>query len=175
MFQWYYVHEDIYCIDLFYTLYGRSNHNANKKYEELIKKLGTLAEDMVAPNVNFIAKKYFNCSQCLDFMVRRWRTMPEDPGKGKEFDLLALYEDTIILVEAKHNPRPEYSVEFIEFINKKEFIKYFPEYENKKLIPIFASFYIPDNVVIKLSKNKIYAMATKEDTMDIINFDDVNT
>jgi len=76
-------------------------------------------------------------------------------------------------VEAKHNPRPEYAVDFINFINSKEFFAYFPEYKEKKLIPVFASFYIPENVLKKLSKNNIYGMGTGDDTMDILNFDDV--
>jgi hypothetical protein len=59
--------------------------------------------------------------------------------------------------------------EFIDFIKSGEFFEYFPEYKGKELIPIFASFHIPDNVLKKLSKNKIYAMGIKEDTMDILN------
>ena len=44
-----------------------------------------------------------------------------------------------------------------------------PEYNGKELVPVFASFYIPENVLVDLSKRKIYGMAMKEDTMDILN------
>jgi len=49
-----------------------------------------------------------------------------------------------------------------------EFFSYFPEYKGMKLIPVFSSLYLSDSVVTYLSKNKIYAMAMKGDTMDIL-------
>ena len=48
---------------------------------------------------------------------------------------------------------------------------YFTEYKKKKLIPIFASLYLSEDIVKYLSKNKIYAMAMKDDIMDILNPD----
>ncbi len=38
-------------------------------------------------------------------------------------------------------------------------------------MPVFASLYMGDDIVSYLTKNKIYAMAIKEDTMDILNFE----
>jgi hypothetical protein len=54
-----------------------------------------------------------------------------------------------------------------------EFFDYFPEYNGYELIPIFSTLYFPDEAIKYLSRNKIYAMGIKEDTMDILNFDDV--
>ncbi|MBI3593100.1 MAG: hypothetical protein HY099_06445, partial [Nitrospirae bacterium] len=54
-----------------------------------------------------------------------------------------------------------------------EFYDYFPEYKGKKLIPIFASLYLQDDVVKYLTKNGIYAMAIKEDTMDLLNYENI--
>ncbi len=63
-----------------------------------------------------------------------------------------------------------------EFKEKmKRFREFFPEYKDKKLIPIFASLSIDDNFVNMLSKEGIYAMTYREwDYMDILNFDKVN-
>ena len=38
---------------------------------------------------------------------------------------------------------------------------------------MFASLYLPDEVIAYLTKNSIYAMAIKEDMMDLINFESV--
>ncbi|MEQ8170728.1 MAG: hypothetical protein ABRQ38_17710 [Candidatus Eremiobacterota bacterium] len=142
----------------------------NNQWEKLVKKLGTLVEDMIIPNIEFIAEKHFNLKNG-DIFTRVKKYNPIDKAKQREFDAIALYPDKIILVEAKSNPRPEEAKEFISFIKSGEFFEYFPEYAGKELIPVLASFHIPLNVLKKLSKNKIYAMGIKEDTMDILNPD----
>ena len=152
----------------FKTYTQLSFERMNKKWEEAVKKFGTLVEDMVIPNIEFIAEKHFNLKNGRIY-TRTKVYNPEDNSSQREFDVIALYPEKIVLVEAKSNPRPEEAKEFIEFIKSREFFEYFPEYKGKELIPIFASFHIPDNVLKKLSKNKIYAMGIKEDTMDILN------
>ncbi len=140
----------------------------NNQWERMAKKMGTLVEDIVIPNIEFIAEKYFNL-KTGDIFTRIKKYNPVDKSEQREFDVIAIYTDKIILVEAKSNPKSEEAKEFIDLIKGGEFFKYFPEYAEKKLIPIFASFHIPENVLKKLSKNKIYAMGIKEDTMDILN------
>jgi hypothetical protein len=144
----------------------------NQKFEKLTKMMGTMVEDIVIPNVDFIAEKYFN--------LKYGRILPrakgidnKDPKYNKEFDTLAVYQDKVIWVSAKLTAKPEYAKEFYEEVRDKELFKYFPDYESKEIIPIFASFHIPENVLIYLTDHKIYAMASKEDTMDILNFEDV--
>jgi len=143
----------------------------SKKWEELVKKHGTLVEDMVVPNIKHIGEKYFNCKEidCESFAIRFEKKHSKISGNKKEFDVIAVYPDKVIVNETKSNPKPESAVDFIDFIKSGEFFNYFPEYGGKELIPIFASFNIPENVLKKLSKNNIYAMGIKEDTMDILN------
>ena len=43
------------------------------------------------------------------------------------------------------------------------------------LVPVFAALYLPDEAIAYLTKNGIYAMAIKDDMMDLMNFDDVTT
>jgi len=45
----------------------------------------------------------------------------------------------------------------------------FPEYKDKRLIPVFSSLYIPDSVVKQFTRNKICVMALREETMDLLN------
>ncbi|MEQ8189553.1 MAG: hypothetical protein ABRQ39_16405 [Candidatus Eremiobacterota bacterium] len=142
----------------------------NKKWEDVIKKLGTLVEDMVIPNIEFIAEKYFMLKN-VRIYTRTKIYNPVNDAEQREFDVIAVYSDRIILVEAKSNPRPDEARDFIDLIKSKEFFKYFPEYTGRELIPVFASFHIPGNVLKQLTKHKIFAMGIKEDTMDILNLE----
>jgi DNA repair exonuclease SbcCD ATPase subunit len=144
---------------------------AFKQWGEIANKMGTLAEDFVAPCVREIAQKYFGCRDEEDFMVRRFKRKAKDKDKRREFDIIAVYNTVVIIVEVKSTPRVSYIEDFIAVL--KELYEYFPEYKGKRLIPVFASLYLPDEVIAYLTKNGIYAMAIKEDMMDLINFEGV--
>jgi hypothetical protein len=143
----------------------------NKKWGEVTNKLGTFAEDMVAPNIKGVAKKYFGCEDFDFFAVRIKKRHSKDKTKRREFDCIAVCDEIVILNETKSNPKIEYINDFIEVL--KEFYDYFPEYRDKKLIPIFASMYLSDDLVRYLTKNGIYAMAMKEDIMDLLNYEEL--
>jgi len=83
----------------------------------------------------------------------------------KNGDVKFLFINTQATAERK----TEYVKEFIDFLKSGELFEYFPEYSEKKIIPIFASLFIPEDVIRYLTKNKIYAMALKGDIMDIVN------
>lgn len=123
------------------------------------------------PNIPEIARNYFDCEEFDDFMIRRTKKNTKDKSRRREFDVIAICADKVILNETKSTPRKSYLDDYIEFIKEKEFYDYFPEYKNKKLIPIFSSLYLTEDIVNYLSRNKIYAMATKDDIMDILNPD----
>lgn len=143
----------------------------NKRWGEIANKMGTLVEDMVAPNIKGIAKRYFGCEEFEDFMIRRQKRHSKDRTKRREFDIIAVCDESVIINETKSTPRINYIDDFI--MTLKEFFDYFPEYKGKKVIPIFASLYLGDDVIAYLTKNNIYAMAIKEDTMDLLNFEDI--
>src|SRR3990170_3732993 len=141
--------------------------NMNKKWGEIVNKMGTLVEDIVAPNIPRIAREYFKCEDMEFFGLRVTKRNSKDKSKSREFDIIAVCGDTVIINETKSSPRVDYINEFLEIL--KEVCEYFPEYESKKIIPIFSSLYIPENVVTYLTKVKLYAMAMKDDVMDLLN------
>ena len=143
----------------------------NRSHGELINRLGTLAEDMVVPGIPGIARQYFGVPQ-LDFLtVRARKKSLSDPSRTREFDGLAVSENCFFLNETKSNPKPEYAREFVESL--AEIGDFFPEYAQKKFVPIFSSLYIPDDVVKYLSRHGVYAMGMKDDAMDLLNFEEV--
>ena len=144
---------------------------AFEQWGNLANRIGTLAEDVVAPCVRSIAEKYFGCRDEDDFMVRRFKRKPKDRGSRREFDVIAVYDDAVVIADVKSTPRAQYIDDFVNVL--KEFYDYFPEYKGKKLVPIFASLYLPDEVIAALTRNAIYAMATREDMMDLMNYEAV--
>jgi len=111
-------------------------------------KMGTLVENMMAPSIPGIAKAYFGDSDFDSFAVRVQKKRAGRPGEKREFDMIAVSEKNFYVNETKSSPRPEY-------------------------VSIFSSLYIPDNVVMHLTRHGIYAMGLKEDSMELLNFDQV--
>jgi len=139
----------------------------NKKWGELANKWGTIVEDLVLPNITTVAETYFGCKEedCEDFMFRR-----KKKAKGKErkeFDIVAVYPDKVVLNETKATASQDYIDKFLKDITV--FFDYFPDLKEKELIPVFASLYIPEDRVKYLTRHKVYAMAMKDDVMDILN------
>ena len=75
--------------------------------------------------------------------------------------------------ETKATARPEYAKEFVEFLERGEFYEYFPEYRGRSIIPVFSSLYIPEDLVAYLTRHGIYAVATGEETMQVLNLKEV--
>ncbi|MCL0038527.1 hypothetical protein M1N10_05910, partial [Thermodesulfovibrionales bacterium] len=157
--------------------WARDRMELNKKWGELAVKMGTIVEDIVAPNIPRIAKEYFGCADIDHFAIRVLKRHPTDKSKRREFDVIAVCSDSdkVIFNETKSTIRPEDIRGLIRFLKSGEFFDYFPEYQGKKLIPIFSSLHISSNTVKTLSKNRIYAMVMGDETMTIINFEAVSS
>ncbi len=146
----------------------RDRREWNKRWGELANRLGTVVEDIVAPNISRIAQDYFGLLEIEDFMVRRKVRHKRDRARRREFDVIAVGEDWVIINETKATPRIEYIHDFVKALEEIE--DYLPEYRGKRIIPIFASLYMGEDVVNYLTRHRIYAMAMGDETMDLLNF-----
>jgi len=150
----------------------RDRKKMNKKWGDLANKMGTLVEDFAIPNIPGIAEKYFNIKE-FDFLAARIKKRnTKDRSIEKEFDVIAVSEKYIIVNETK----PKFYMSFVKDFQETlaQIFDYFPEYSSKKIIPIFCSLYIASNDAAYLSKNKIFAMCMKDDTMELMNFDEIS-
>jgi len=138
----------------------------NRQWGDLANKMGTIVEDIVAPGLKGVARKYFNIDEFDSFSVRN-RRRNKDRTMIREFDVIAETDTLFFVVETKATPRTEYITDFIKLI--PELPQWFPAIQGKILIPVFASLNLPDETVRYLTKNKIIAMATRDDGMDIYN------
>jgi len=139
---------------------------------KLTRKMGTLVEDMVAPNMRSVAGKYFGGGDFDFFAVRLWKKNAEDPGLRREFDVIAVSAEHFFINETKSKLRPEDVGDFADLL--EDIGSWFPQSAGKRVVPIFSSLYVPENVRKYLTRKKIYAMGLREGTMELLNFEEIS-
>ena len=72
-------------------------------------------------------------------MARRQVRNKRDRSKRREFDVIVVTTDKVIINETKSVPRLDCIDQFITVLG--QVMDYFPEYKGKTIIPIFASLY----------------------------------
>jgi len=146
-----------------------SHKNMNRQWAELAKKMGTLDEDLVSPAVRPMIRQCFKC----DPIKRSIRELVRKDGDSFEVDVLAVCEDKVFMIEVRATPRVNYVDEILEKVPL--FKKFYPEYQDKEVIPIFASIIFPEHILQYAARKGLYVMAYKEwEYMDIINFNEVS-
>ena len=145
----------------------RQSREMNKRWGDLANRLGTVVEDIVVPNVSGILARYFNTEEPDLLMVRPRKKHSHDPVRRREFDVIAITAETVFVNETKSKVKGEDITTFAE--SYREVLEYFPEYGNRKVIPLMSSLYLSDEIVDQLTAHGIFAMAMSGDTMDLLN------
>ncbi|NOY07587.1 MAG: hypothetical protein GXP33_01955 [Spirochaetes bacterium] len=146
----------------------QDRRDMNKKWGDLANKMGTLIEDIVFPATAPVIRKYFK-EEPYDMYIRR---KVRRGDKSAEFDVIAVTEKKVYLVDVKSNPTVRDINDFNRVI--EIFREMASEYRDKELVPIFASVYLPESLVNLCTKEGFYAMSYREwDYMDILNFKEV--
>ncbi len=139
----------------------------NKKWGDLANKMGTIVEDILAPNLRRIAREHFKFSEITYFAIRCERARHDDLSVKCEFDAVVAGPEAVILGEARSTPRLEDPDKFAE--KGADFFSFFPELSGRRLILVFGSWSIPDGVVAGLTARGIYAMQMGDETMELVN------
>lgn len=147
----------------------RANREMNKRWGEIANKLGTIVEDIVYPNIARLAIKHFSAAQLEFIGARIKRRHSIRHGELREFDVIAAWEGSLLLVEAKASLRPEYFQAFAAFVREERVFEYFTEYAGRRVIPVFAALAIPASDVAFLTRERIYALGMGDDTMELLN------
>ena len=145
----------------------RQSREANRRWGELANRLGTIVEDIVAPNIPGIMARYFGVAEPDLLLVRPRKRHPLDLERRREFDVIAVAGNTVFLNETKSRLRQQDIVAFAE--NHREIVEYFPEYANHTIVPIMSSLYLTVDLVALLTRHGIYALAMSNDTMELLN------
>ncbi|MGC9450967.1 MAG: hypothetical protein ACP5I4_05915 [Oceanipulchritudo sp.] len=137
-----------------------------KAWGDLANKMGTVVEDIVAPNIPRLALEEFDFDEVEDFAVRPRRTSRRGARRQTEFDVVCSGPGKVIFVEVK-------STSDLEKIKAtagrmREFFDFFPEYEGKELIGAFASWSIDAKLLSAISEAGLYGIAMGDETMKIV-------
>ena len=143
----------------------------NKQWGELANRLGTIAEDIAAPNVRTMAAEHFGCKEIDSYSVRVMRRSQKDRKRLTEFDVVITCDNYLFINETKSNPQMGYVDDFVKKL--QDVFDFLPEYKGKTVVPIFSSLYLSEPIVQKLTEEKIYAMALGGETMELLNYEEV--
>ncbi len=141
----------------------------NQRWGELANRLGTLAEDIAAPNLPTVAATYFQCEQFDTFDLRASRRNVKDPTVVAVFDVVLSCQQMLFICEVKSTAKKEYVDMFREQLSNM--FDYFPNHQGKTVIPIMAALHMHESVLNYLTKHRIYAMAMGGETMHLMNYD----
>ena len=140
----------------------------NKKWGELSNKLGTMAEDLVAPSVPRILRETVGCpAGPIDSGVRMRRHSVIDWGRTQEFDVVATCGEYALINETKSALQPGDIAQFAELLtNVREF---FPEFADKKVIGAIGSLYVNPSLVTHGERAGLIVLGFSDDAMQVLN------
>ena len=142
-----------------------SKRQWNKQWGELSNKLGTIVEDIIFPASRPVIESVFG----VKVQQIATRVFRQQGNLRAEFDVVAVSERQVFLIEVKSTPRFDYLTDFVES-RISVFRQLFPEYASLDLVPIFASLSIPEDVVRAATNRRVFATAYREwEYMDILN------
>jgi hypothetical protein len=144
----------------------------NRKWGELANKMGTLAEDIVAPGFPYLIERSFGIS-VEDIAVRRRIKDPD--GNSWEFDVVARAGDYFFVVDIKSSyNRTEYLDYFQNTLLSKAH-ELLPEFKMKKyrLLGCIAAFRLESSIIKKASDMGILAISMGGNYLDFLNFEEV--
>lgn len=144
----------------------RDRKAMHKAWGDLANKLGTIIEDIVAPNILWIAVEDFGFSTIDDFLIRPQRRSRRGADRRVEFDVVCTGPERIIVAEAKSTATESGVERFGERV--KDFFDFYPEYEGRELVKVFASSSFSPGVCELVSSKGFFGMAMGEGTMQIV-------
>ncbi len=142
----------------------RENIKMNQRMGQLANKLGVVTESLVYPSIRRIIREWFDL-EAETIMVGVERQLKD--GSFKEFDVLAIAEEYAFWVSTKTTLRNQYVNEFVKEI--PDFRKFFPEYQDKKLIGILAALVINKAQLRYAERKGFLVIGIGEEIMEVKN------
>jgi hypothetical protein len=148
----------------------RERQRMNRQWGDLANRLGTLVEDIVAPNLPRVASELFSCTVPDLFAVRVVRRFG---GETREYDALVVCPDVVLINETKSRLLNTHVDAIIEKL--AELPRVYPEYANRRAVGILASLYPEQGVIRLATREGVLVMGMGDETMQILNPDAVKT
>jgi hypothetical protein len=140
-----------------------------REWGELSRRLGTMAEDLVAPSIPRIVRTVLGCPEksIESIAVRVKRRSSIDHSHMREFDVAVACGEYLLVNETKTRLTPEHVSEFAALLPRVR--EYFPEYAEKRVIGALASLYVDESLVRHGERQGLIILGFGEDLMDVLN------
>jgi hypothetical protein len=142
----------------------RERRSMNKQWGDLANRLGTLVEDIVAPNLPRVAAELFSCPVADLFGVRVVRRFG---GETREYDALLVCPEVVLVNETKSRLTDAHVEGILERL--AEIPRVFPEYADRRAVGILASLYPDASVVRCATRRGVLVMGMGDETMHVLN------
>ncbi|NJN84067.1 MAG: hypothetical protein HC802_18540 [Caldilineaceae bacterium] len=139
-----------------------------RQWGELSNKLGTMAEDLVAPSVGRILRETVGCpDDRIDMSAVRVRRFNPQTNVQREFDVVATCGDVLLINETKSRLGPEQISDFARRLPEAR--GFFPEYADRALIGAIASLYVDASLVQHGERLGLIVLGFGDDVMQVLN------
>jgi hypothetical protein len=140
-----------------------------RAWGELSNRLGTMAEDLVAPSVPRILSTVIGCPEDrIDSVaVRVFRRSSVDPSRSQEFDVVAVCGEHVLVNETKSRLAPGDVEDFVALLATAR--EYLPDAQGRKIIGAIASLYVDASLVAYAEKQGLIVLGFGQDVMDVLN------
>lgn len=142
----------------------------DRRWGELANKMGTLAEDIVAPGIPTVFQKAFGYAEEPALTVRSRRPHRKDPSRLREFDVLAFARDVLLVNETRSKLRPEDLREFEQLLSEAR--DYIPDAEGRRVVGALATFYVDPSLVRAGERQGFLMLGLSRGLMEILNSPD---
>jgi hypothetical protein len=142
----------------------RERQQMNKQWGDLANRLGTLVEDIVAPNLPRIAAELFSCDQPDLFAVRVVRWLQ---GETREYDAIVVCPEVVLVNETKSRLLESHVGALLEKL--ADLPRLFPEYADRRAVGILASLYPEPSVIRRATRKGVLVMGMGDETMEVLN------
>lgn len=132
----------------------------------LSHKMGTLAEDLVAPSIPSILREVVRCLEPPTMLGVRLRKRLID-GRSQEYDVVAVCDDYLLITETKSRLRTDDIPNFIERL--QEVRTFLPEYSDKQVVGALATFYVDPSLVRHGERQGLIMLGVVDGLMQVLN------
>jgi hypothetical protein len=140
-----------------------------KRWGELSNKMGTMAEDLVAPSIERVLWETAGCAKDeVEYVAVRVKRRHPDTKMRQEFDVIAVCDEYLLVNETKSSLTPDAMKTFVES-RLRSIREFFPEYADKQIIGAVASLYVDESLVRYGERLGSIVLGFGEDLMDVLN------
>lgn len=140
----------------------------NKQWGDLANKMGTMAEDLVAPSIPRILRTVIGCpDDAVDSIAVRVQRRHPVTHRMQEFDVVATCGEYVLVTESKSKLNPGDISDFVALLPQTR--EYFREYADKKIVGAIASLYVDPSLVRYGEREGLIVLGSGEHIMDVLN------